>query len=752
MLLELQKKYRTYLKEWNLLDPVEALKAHLLRGVFKNSCNVLVAGVSDAPAFFAPFFEKVQPKVLMIAPEEHAPGFDLYGGLIPSYWVNHPPQIPEEQIISCHRSEDQAKALLKLLRDHPPEMASSITLCAPTDRVPLLRDHLEEASLDLHWAGGIPFKNSSLYELLRVTAHFLDRREPHIVSCKALEALLRHPILGRHLPQAETFLKELEDFERKHLATEVDPMSFSSLLEVEKIIALSPAIGTLGNCVKEIKNFLLRILATESTLGGTAEGHYLLGCLKKLLEQLELLEELSLQNHSFPTWTIPKVIHFLLGVLSLETIPEQEKIEALEGVGWLELGADDAPYAILTSCQEGFLPRSNPTHPLLPESLCKVLSLESDTTLLGRDLYLLHVMNASRELKIIAPRYNAREELTRPSRLLTWGCPLEELPKRILTLLEPTPLQESCRSSSLAREASQLQAAPLRKVPIERVTITGLKTYLQSPRLFYLKHLLNLKEILPPPLEMTSSHFGMLLHGVLGAFGKESAMAQEEDVERMAEWLKKKLFAFAPHFLTPALSPVLQLQLQEAAKSLRGFAKVQRAHQLSGWQIVAVEHQVEEKISLPSGRELFLQGRIDRIDWHPLKKRWLLIDYKTSNAQGWEEATPNAMHYQKKGESFLWHDLQLPLYLKLARQLEFLEPLGLPPPTLENTDLCYCQLPLESEKARFSPYFNNEMILPAWKEAERILERILNFEFEEIGKIETKGMPTLAALCGVVGF
>jgi ATP-dependent exoDNAse (exonuclease V) beta subunit len=304
----------------------------------------------------------------------------------------------------------------------------------------------------------------------------------------------------------------------------------------------------------------------------------------------------------------------------------------------------------------------------------------------------------------------------------------------------------------------RLGARAVGQEAMERVTVTSLRTYLQSPRLFYLQHVLKLQEVLAAPQEMGPNHFGTLIHSVLAAFGSEASLTQSTDAKLIAGWLRKKLFEVAQDYFSSATSPVIPLQLEEAAKSLEGFATAQAAHRRAGWRIIATEPflktkapPLEEKIILPDDRSIVLQGRIDRVDWHPEKERWLVIDYKTSNSKSWERATPDATHYQKKGEAIIWRDLQLPLYLKLVPRLGSVLKSGFPLPNPENTDLCYFQLPLESEKARLTLPFNHAMIEPAWKEAERVVGRILDHDFEELGKIDAKRTPTLAALCGIAG-
>jgi ATP-dependent helicase/nuclease subunit B len=60
-------------------------------------------------------------------------------------------------------------------------------------------------------------------------------------------------------------------------------------------------------------------------------------------------------------------------------------------------------------------------------------------------------------------------------------------------------------------------------------------------------------------------------------------------------------------------------------------------------------------------RSIQLEGRIDRIDRHQETGQWMILDYKTSDGA----SPPKKIH--RRGTQ--WIDLQLPLYLTLAKSL-----------------------------------------------------------------------------------
>ena len=816
----LQKTYRKMMASWGYSDPADFLRSSLTHGEVSKGVRVLVAGVVEAPPLFESFFEKIKPAVIIIAPKEHAAGFTNHGLLVKEYWLEHPPVIQDTELLPCERNEDQAKEVVRLITPFK-DRRSEVTVALPdASTLPLLQTRLAHVGVTTRWAGGLPFRGGRLYQLLRAIAHFLDHHNYSGPTIAALSALVRHPDIYPHCMAPEAFLKKLDLLEREHLPLFLDKGSLASFKknedlllwidELETLIGIRSEPVSLEEGASKLRTLLQHLFGKRKVRGNTFEGHYFLGCLEECLHLLDEIEEMG--PHISEHFSMSAFLENLLELLKEKNIPEQEEPEALELLGWLEVQADDAPYCIITSCHEGSFPQSLTSNPFLSQGLRSRLGLSEESLLLARDHYLLQSIMASRQVILIAPRYNGRGEPARPSRLLMLGLTLEELPQRVLQLTQPllAPifhtdrdeetakangagasestqariLKQGCRSltqhpsafstsagdryeisglkeekikeRALPHHASHFHARPLGTEKVTCVTVTGLRTYLQSPRLFYLQHVLRLHEVEEAPLEMNAGHFGRLIHEVLGAFGMEEKNIPSTDARTLSEWLRRKLFSIAEHYFAPGPSLPIQLQLEAMAETLDGFAQAQVAHYQAGWRIIAAENNhyssspvIEEKMALDEGGSLLLQGRIDRIDWNYKLSRWMIIDYKTRHDQEWSNATPDREHFQKKGEKILWKDLQLPLYLRLSAHWKAIQESGLPAPTIENTDLCYFQLPIETEQAGVSEPFDPKMILPGWNEARRIMKAIVDGNFDALGTIEAIRMPTLAALCGI---
>jgi len=150
----LQHNYRELLASWGYSDPIDFLRSSLANGVAETELRVLVAGVVESRVIFKSFFEKVDPTLIIMAPKEHAAGFNKEGMLVTPYWLEHPALIQDTQLIPCERSEDQAKEVLRLV-SLMKEQPSLVSVAVPDiNTLPMLCDALEREGIFTRWAGG----------------------------------------------------------------------------------------------------------------------------------------------------------------------------------------------------------------------------------------------------------------------------------------------------------------------------------------------------------------------------------------------------------------------------------------------------------------------------------------------------------------------------------------------------------------------------------------------------------------------
>jgi RecB family exonuclease len=160
---------------------------------------------------------------------------------------------------------------------------------------------------------------------------------------------------------------------------------------------------------------------------------------------------------------------------------------------------------------------------------------------------------------------------------------------------------------------------------------------------------------------MRPNTFGSVVHDVLDEFGR-SALKHSADPDALRQYLRSQLRKTGKRFFGNCALPTVQIQLHQIELLLDAFADVQAQRAVEGWRIMYVESPQDGFMRFPvDGIDMFIRGRIDRIDQHRDSSDWQILDYKTSaNAK-----KPRAAH-QQEGE---WIDLQLPLYRHLAAEL-----------------------------------------------------------------------------------
>jgi hypothetical protein len=272
-------------------------------------------------------------------------------------------------------------------------------------------------------------------------------------------------------------------------------------------------------------------------------------------------------------------------------------------------------------------------------------------------------MLRSRErVAFVTGRRSAAGDPQRPSRIVFHCADAEVVPrvKRFLHAASPRRSRAGVASHEDRRALPQL-ASPQ---PVESLPVTAFRDYLQSPYLFYLRHVAGIESLDDRARELDPMHFGSLAHEVLQRFGQDEDARDLRDAGRIAAWLIDSLRAVARQRYGARPLPAVQLQVEQLAQRLAVFAEHQAARRAEGWQIHATEWSPEGGRSVfpVDGVPFALRGRIDRIDRHAERDAWSIWDYKT----GEQIASPINQHRRRDGT---WKDLQLPLYCQLATPL-----------------------------------------------------------------------------------
>ena len=350
-------------------------------------------------------------------------------------------------------------------------------------------------------------------------------------------------------------------------------------------------------------------------------------------------------------------------------------------VGWLELHLDDAPLLIVADMNDGAVPETVISDPLLPDRLRAKLGLTDNARRYARDSYALAAILATRPQSIFcAARRSAEGEPLLLSRLLLGGTS-QELATTILKYYGADSnenAQNALRKqvSTNAHVTPRPLSPPEKVAPITQVSVTGFSDYLRCPYRFYLKHIEQLLEVHDDFEELDSAGFGSLLHTVLQEFA-QGAARESTDPNEIEKALREILVKVAlKQFGDPklnAIQPAARIQIQQLSGRLAPFAKAQARWANEGWRIKYTEYECDPKLAvlpLPGdSTPMSLRGRIDRIDYNERTGNWAVLDYKSGDLA----KSPEQLHRRRiRGkEDQAWFNLQLPLYHHILRGAGF---------------------------------------------------------------------------------
>jgi len=619
---------------------------------------------------------------LIQAPQNEKDAFDEFGCLIAEKWLTRPIEVADEQITIAENPVEQTQALLQFIAGlNTAFSAEQITIgvCNRT-LAPYIMQALKAAKLPCRYAAGKPAGTTRTASLLRAVADYLNAGHfsdfATLVRHPDIYEWLQHKLEAARPPRAaeRDFLSDLDRYQSEHLpaVTPVKPAggekTTAQLYQVTQLAAellqdLDGERKALKLWAPPIAGFLVKVLGRKDLHRYQEEDRELISSCEILQE---ILCELNLLEGETPTVTSSQALHFILSNLYGRNIEPQPLESAIELLGWLELPLDDAPVLIITGFNEESIPESINSHPFLPNRLRQALGILDNNRRHARDVWALSAVLHSRpKVQLIAGRRNFAGEPASLSRLLL-ATDNKKTAGRLLGFYSVS--KKHCPQVHKETNSNNIFAGPPKPkplvTPLLSVPATAFRTYLDCPYRFYLKHVLGLKRLDDSATELDGAAFGTLAHKVLEAFAK-SEVANSADGRKIKEFLLEELErVFHARFGRNSL-PAIFIQKQQLAARLAAFSQWQACWVQSGWRIVESELVFgPEQLSIDLGEDapgppLGVCGRIDRIDYNPAKRCWIIFDYKTS------DLVENPEKSHKRGDE--WIDLQLPIYYKFWR-------------------------------------------------------------------------------------
>ncbi len=643
--------------------------------------TVVLIGVLELPELGARALRLLPGDVVALAgmPREHE---NLLDDLARVSAASSTPRLPIglDRIIVADSPGDQALAALRAIETLGGAVTSDrVVIGVPDPEVAgALERRAGEAGLLARSAAGTPIEQTPPARLLSACAEYLRTRTHH-----AWGTLLRHAdferclarCLGSPLPApSEAWLATLDEYLAERVQSRVNVQEFDPRDADERALALvlnathevlGPLASTSRKPASAWAEAIVALLAR--CYGGRAlrenvpdEQALLASCEQLLAAAIEISRLGTLSPLAVPA----EAIELLLSRVKGRSVPREPAAGAVEMLGWLELALDDADAAIVTGFNDAVVPARLATDPLLPAALRRTLGLPTEESRTARDAIFLNQLVRSRpHTWLIAGRRSLAGDPLRPSRLL-FSCSDDELLDRVRLWVSG----ERAPPPATPRESGSSGFRPLPVLPAdvpEFLRVTAFRDYLRAPYLFYLRHVLRLRELAPDAPALDAPAFGDVLHETLRVLPTLDAATLKSST-MLARALDERLRLAARQRFGKNPGNAILLQIEQASARLECFALWQAQRTREGWTILHAEWDpradtiasAEPPALLVDGIAMPLHGRIDRIDSHETKG-FELLDFKTGD----RVRTPDASH-RPGGE---WRDLQLPLYRHLAR-------------------------------------------------------------------------------------
>ena len=612
----------------------------------------------------------------------HAPillgdAFDAWGRPVVEFWSTWeiPVPSPESTLRAFASPMAQAAEITRICAEVEDPAAQFVVGIMDEEVVPHTLSSMAEEGLDCYHPQGVAFRQHPLRWVLCVWQDLLASRSwgatcqlariPEILHL--LESFSQSPD-GELLPALDAFLEQ-------HLPATIDEaLKLAGPKEVRVRRALEGICGWLDRFdeqpIADALTAWLEEIRAEAFCDEN-DGEIFMERLGWLVAAVE----------RFPQrLNAAQCLQLLLHLVEDAPLFPQASATGILLSGWLELAWQQADGLILAGCNEGGFPSSITSDPWLPHGLRGRLKLKTNEARLARDAYLFSALLASREgspgkIHCLFGQASTNGDPLKPSRLLM-QCAPEELAARVQHLFAELPSSGTMIAAPWKRAWRLRPTFPEDWHPVH-VTSTGFQKFLLCPFRYYLSTVLRMNESDPLKQELSALDFGNLCHNALEKLAKNPEMNLSTDESTVREFLRSEVSDAMRKVYGTALSLPLRIQLHSLQQRLGAAAKVLVQNREDGWEVKFVEIDFEKILGAPWIREgLEIRGRIDRVEYHPVRKCWRVIDFKTSARpvapfEAHVKTGQPGSHLAFLGDAVtvpdqakvsVWKNLQLPLY------------------------------------------------------------------------------------------
>jgi hypothetical protein len=727
-LAELSDEAEERLAAAGLASPRVARAARLRSGRPLGRTVALVGVLELGPALERALAYAERVLVLVVGEPSHADRFDPLGRPTEG-WRDVEFPIADDRVAVADTPYDQAAAALtrfaqaSVLRGGVlPCDDAAIGLADPSLDAALVAAG-RDAGVAIHVASGVSVAATRVGRTIAALARVAERGD-----ADAWAALLRRPILAGRPDCGEPRLVGALD----RLRSRCVPMDVAVPIGEPELAAdaelVSAAMRSVEAMLAPLAQGVAGLPAVVAALAEAAEGADADDCDRAILDVAgDLAAELAALAQAPPSLRpeLDAGAAFALFAeeLASASVPMQPRERSIEALGWLELLFEPASELVVLGMNEGCVPGGG-ADPLLPEAVRRALGLATASVRALRDAAILDaIARRAPNACFIAGRRGVDGEPLAPSRLL-FATSDERLAERTLLLCDGDRAERYAPRAALATAARSRFVVP---EPDDRVrerthmAVTDFRIFLASPLRWWLERVEGLREVEDDPRELPLPTLGTHLHRAIEEAARDGELTTIRTPEALSRRIAARLDARLRDEIGSRPPAAIRLQRQGLAPRIAAFARWQIASAAEGWEIDSVERPLPDsaEIVAPGHAPMRLRGVVDRIDRHPERCAWRLIDYKTSD----RGLGPRETHLTRRG---VWTDLQLPLYVHALRPL--LEA-AMPGATV---DVGYVRLSADDALAGWvSAEFSGDELRAAVDAAREVVKAIREGRFEE---------------------
>ncbi len=657
-LADLESRYIAELARRGKRDRIAALKEALEKPIeFPDIEEVVVACVLDPIPLMDLALEKAGLPVVELVPD-----------------VSHAPELDDSQIFPSGTAASEAAGIAAIFASVKSDEALPALCLADSDVFPEVQGALQAKGLKAHNPSATPLATSSLGHLAAQLAALARTQSYSVFS-----AFVRGGDVRRWLktelklsdPALTAALVDLDNRQQELIPAKIDdiaPKTEHALRGIFEFVKVQLRKRGARQILKSIFDSLVLDEHDESAREFAAAAEAM----------NELFDECFVKD--VPPELALELFERRLGEATYELEPDEG--ETILADGWLELPFLDADEVVVSGFAEGKVPESIVGHAFLPDSLRRGLGLADNASRTERDRKILAMTLACRAKEAVTVHFHSvdsKGDVLKPSRLVFDCASDKELVARVNRLYAQTAGTGEGSAADLPDKWKMELPIPPDYEELRKTSPSALDTYMKCPFTYLLRKVFRESEDYRAE-ELDASEFGNLVHNALEAWG-QGDLRDSADADAIAAVLEEKVDAILLDRFGLEIPAVVALQGESAKRRLRRFAEMQAARAAEGWKVVATER----KMKVVYGHTA-VNGRCDRIDYHPALGRWCVIDYKT-----WDSA-------ERAGES-----LQLPLYCAMLDA----DP-DYPEAKRDHIEAQYCVLAKSADQTCFTKPFTGE--------------------------------------------